>query len=262
LSATPLASLRVLVKTIVLGVVILTLAPIQVVVVALTRRRAAMWLPMLFHRLICVVLGLQVEVRGAPQRASRTVFISNHLSHLDIPVIGSVLRACFVAKDDIRGWLVFGALARLQQTVFISRNPRRAGEIALMLSAALDAGRCLVLFPEGTTSDGSTVLPFKSSIFAMLVDPSLPDMVLQPMTIELLEVDGRAIIDGGDRDLYAYHGDMQMGPHLFAFMRLSGARVRLTFHAILPQQETRSRKTLAALAHASVSQSASMQAAA
>jgi 1-acyl-sn-glycerol-3-phosphate acyltransferase len=261
LSATPLAWLRVVVKTTVLVLLILMLVAMQVVVLALARRRAATRLLMLFYRLACVVLGLHVDVRGVPERAQRTVYISNHLSHLDIPVIGSVLRASFVAKDDIRGWPVFGALARLQQTVFISRNPRRAGEIASMLGAALDAGRSLVSFPEGTTSDGSAVLPFKSSIFAMLVDPSLPDMVMQPMTIELLEVDGRAIVDGGDRDLYAYHRDMQMGPHLFAFMRLSGARVRLTFHPILPQQDNHSRKSLAALAHASVSQLASMQAA-
>ena len=256
-----MAWLRVVVKTTVLVLLIIVLVAMQVVLVAVARRRAATWLLMLFYRLACAVIGLQVDVSGLPERALRTVFISNHLSHLDIPAIGSVLRACFVAKDDIRGWPVFGEVSRLQQTVFISRNPRRAGEIASMLGAALDAGRCLVLFPEGTTSDGSAVLPFKSSIFAMLVDPSLPDMVMQPMTIELLEVDGRAIVDGGDRDLYAYHRDMQMGPHLFAFMRLSGARVRLTFHAILPRQDNQSRKTLAALAHASVSQSASMQAA-
>ena len=259
MSATPLPWLRVVFKTTTLCLLILLLVAMQVVVLALARRRAATGLLMLFYRLACAVLGLQVDVRGVPERALRTVFISNHLSHLDIPVIGSVLRACFVAKDDIRGWPVFGALARLQQTVFISRNPRRAGEISSMLGAALDAGRCLVLFPEGTTSDGSAVLPFKSSIFAMLVDAWLPDMVLQPMTIELLEVDGCAIVDGGDRDVYAYHRDMQMGPHLFAFMRLSGARVRLTFHAILPRQDKQSRKTLAALAHASVSQSGSMQ---
>ncbi len=246
--------LRVAVKTTVLGLLILVLVAMQAVVLALSCRPAAAWLLKVFYRSACAVLGLQVDVRGLPERAQRTVFISNHLSYLDIPVIGSVLSACFVAKDDIRGWPVVGVLARLQQTVFISRNPRRAGEVSPMLAAALDEGRCLVLFPEGTSSDGSSVLPFKSSIFEMLVDHSLRGLTLQPMTIELLEVDGRAIVEGRDRDLYAYHRDMNLAPHLFAFMRLSGARLRLMFHPVLPQHENQSRKTLAASAHASVSQ--------
>ena len=237
-----------------LAAIILMLAPIQLLVLAMTRGRTAMALPVLFHRLVCAVLGIKVDVRGKPAPAARVVFISNHLSHLDIPAIGSVLRACFVAKDDIRGWPVFGPLAGLQQTVFISRDPRRAADAAPQLRRTLDAGHSLVLFPEGTTSDGSAVLPFKSSIFAMLVDPTLRDVVLQPMTIDLVAIDGRATANGGDRDGYAYHGDMQLLPHLLAFMRLSGARLRLTFHECLAQEDDRSRKVLAAQAHARVAQ--------
>lgn len=246
--------LRVAVKATGLVLLICMLVMLQIVVLALRNRRSAERLLMLFYRVACAVLGLHVDVHGAPVRAMRTVFVSNHLSFLDIPVIGSVLRACFVAKDDIRSWPVFGALARLQQTVFVSRNPRRAGEMSSMLAAALDADNSLVLFPEGTTSDGSVVLPFKSSVFSLLVDPSLQDMTLQPMTIELLAVGGQAISDGGNRDLYAYHGDMQLLPHLLAFMRTSGAHIRLTFHAPLPREEQLSRKALAAMAHARVSQ--------
>ncbi len=235
---------------------IVAVIPTQSLVLAVTRGPASMVLPALFHRLFCRVLGLQVEVRGVPVASPHVVFISNHLSHLDVPVIGSVLRACFVAKDDIRDWPLFGLLARLQHTVFVSRNPRRVAEVAAALTTALAAGHRLVLFPEGTTSDGSTVLPFKTSVFAVLADPALRHVVLQPMTIELLAVDGKAIADGGDRDRYAYHGDMQLLPHLLAFMRVSGARLRLTLHAPLPDAADLPRKALAALAHARVSQAA------
>lgn len=254
MSAALVAGLRVVVKSIALGVVIVVLVPAQLLVLALTHGPASLRLPALFHRLVCAVLGLRVELRGTPVPAGHAVFICNHLSHLDIPVIGSVLRASFVAKDDIRGWPVFGPLARLQHTVFISRNARRTDQAASALTDALDAGHSLVLFPEGTTSDGSQVLPFKSSIFAALVTPTLAHVALQPMTLELLAVDGRSVADAGHRDLYAYHGDMQLLPHLLAFMRLSGARLRLSLHVPLPQEPALSRKALAALAHARVSQ--------
>jgi len=233
---------------------IAVVVPAQLLVLAVSRGPASMVLPGWFHRLLCRILGLQVEVQGVPVSSAQVVFISNHLSHLDIPVIGSVLSACFVAKDDIRSWPVFGFLSRLQQTVFVSRNPRRVAEVTSALAAALAAGHRLVLFPEGTSSDGGTVLRFKSSVFSLLADPALRHVVLQPMTIELLAVDGRSIADGGDRDRYAYYGAMRLLPHLLSFMRGSGARLRLTLHAPLPDTAGQPRKALAALAHARVAQ--------
>ncbi len=249
-----MATLRIVLKSTALMVAIAVLAPAQMLVLALTRGPLSMRLPAVFHRLVCAALGLRVDVRGAPVPAAHAIFLCNHISHLDIPVIGSVLRACFVAKDEIGDWPVFGTLARLQHTVFISRNARRTDQAAAALSTALDGGHRLVLFPEGTTSDGRAVLPFKSSLFAALVDDSFQHVALQPMTLELVAVDGQAIAEGGDRDLYAYHGAMQMLPHLLAFMRTSGAQLRLTFHAPLPPAAGMSRKALAALAQARVAQ--------
>ena len=246
--------MRVFAKMLLIMAMVIVVTPLQLLLLAFTRGPASMYLPGQFHRLMCAVLGLRVQVRGTPVAGSQAVFICNHLSHLDIPVIGSVLRACFVAKDDIRGWPVFGALARLQQTVFISRNARRAGDASKVLKVALDAGHRLVLFPEGTTSDGSGVLPFKSSIFAVLADSSLHHVALQPMTVELLAVDGELVAEGGNRDRYACYGQMRLLPHLLAFMQLSGATLRLSFHPPLPREEQASRKVLAALAYAAVSQ--------
>lgn len=247
-----LPACRVLGKGLALAGLVLAIAPAQAVVRLFSHGPASMHLPRLFHRGMCAILGLQVELSGRPVSATQAVFISNHLSYLDISAIGGVLSACFVAKDEVRGWPVMGALASLQHTVFISRNSRDAHAAAAALSAALDDGHRLVLFPEGTTSDGSAVLPFKSSMFALLADPALEHVLLQPISLALLEVDGRAIAAGGNRDLYAYHGDMHMGPHLLAFMRLSGARLRVQFHAPMPRLPHESRKPLAARAHTAV----------
>lgn len=249
-----MAAIRILGKSVALTAIVVVLVPSQLLVLSFTRGPASLRLPALFHRLCCRVLGIQVEVRGVPVAATQAVFISNHLSHLDVSVIGSVVHACFVAKEDVRAWPIVGALSRLQQTVFITRDSRRAADAVSKLRAALEAGHRLVLFPEGTTSDGSAVLRFKSSSFAMLTDPALRHVVLQPVSVELLAIDGQAIADGGNRNYYAYHGEMTLVPHLLTFMRLSGARVQLNFRAPLERQPDQSRKELAALAHARVAQ--------
>ncbi len=235
-------------KAVLLTAIIGVLAPLQYTAALLSGGRMPTRLPALFHRLACRVMGLVVDVRGT-MHGGQTVWISNHLSYLDIMAIGSVAQCSFVAKDDVRGWPVFGLLARLQDTVFISRTARRAADVGLALSTALDNGKSLVVFPEGTTSDGATVLPFKSSLFEVLIgDPTQAGPVLQPLTVSIESIDGYAV-GVANRDLYAYHGDASLGPHLLRFLGTKGATVRLTFHAPLGNHTMTSRKTLANAAH-------------
>mgnify|MGYP003296021632 CR=1 FL=1 len=238
-------------KAILLTAIIGVLAPLQYAAARWRGGRLPERLPALFHRLACRVMGVVVEVRGT-MHGGQTVWIANHLSYLDILAIGSVARCSFVAKDDVRGWPVFGRLARLQDTVFISRTSRRAAAVGQALSAALAGGRSLVVFPEGTTSDGTSVLPFKSSLFEVFVADRLrADVTLQPLTVSVESIDGRAV-GVAHRDLYAYHGDASLGPHLLRFLGTRGARVRLNFHPPLPKGSIASRKLLANAAHAAV----------
>lgn len=246
---------RIVWKSVALAAVVVVIVPTQALALALTNGPGSTRVALRFHRWVRAVLGMRVAIRGTPARAARVVFACNHLSYLDVAVLGSVLRATFVAKNDVRGWPLAGVLARLQNSVFVSRDPRRASEIVEAMRAALAVEHRLVVFAEGTTSDGSRVLPFKSSAFAALTDPALEDVAIQPVTIELLAVDGRAIDDGGDRDRYAYYGDATLVPHMVGFMRGAGASVRLTFHAPLQRLPDDTRKTLAARAHARVAQS-------
>lgn len=246
------AALRVLARSVVLLAAGLLLVPVQVVLVLLRGPRAPLLIPQILHRVLCATLGIRVLIHGTPQRDRQTVFVANHLSHLDIAVLGSHLRASFVAKDDIARWPLFGFLSRLQHTVFISRNRRDAGSAVGAIGDALARGHQLVLFPEGTTSDGSDVLPFKSSTFAPLLDPRFAELMLQPVTVDLLDVDGRSTLDGGERDLYAYHSDMVLLPHLVSFMRGSGATVALTFHDPFPARDYHNRKVLGEVSRARV----------
>jgi 1-acyl-sn-glycerol-3-phosphate acyltransferase len=214
------------------------------------RGRASMWLPPRFHAAFARVLGLRVRYHGEPAEGRGVVHLANHLSYLDVPVLGSRVRTRFVAKEDVRGWPLFGFMARLQQTVFISRARHRAGEVGGQLALALSQAHGLLLFPEGTTSDGAGVLPFKSSVFAPLVGQE--GLLLQPVRIELLAVDGRAVAAGGDRDRYAYHGDATLLPHLWRFLRGSGAELAVHFLPPLAPPTGADRKALAQAAWSSV----------
>ena len=139
---------------------------------------------------------------------------------------------------------MLGWLASLQRTLFVSRTAHRAAGVVSAIDAALAAGDALVLFAEGTTSDGVEVLPFKSSAFAPFAAASVR---VQPVTITLVSVDGQTVGPGPGqlRDRYAYHRDMHLAPHLRAFLGLSGAQVRLRFHPPLDAAACADRKALA-----------------
>jgi len=209
-----------------------------------------MWLPRRFHAVFARVLGLRVEYEGEALQGAGVVHVCNHLSYLDVPVLGQRLPTRFVAKEDVRGWPVFGLLARTQQTLFISRARQRAAGAGAMVAQALGGEHGLMLFPEGTTSDGASVLPFRPGAFEPL--RAREGLRLQPVRIELLAVAGAGVDAGGDRDLYAYHGDATLLPHLWRFLCGSGARVRVSFLPPLAIEAGMDRKALACAAWAAV----------
>lgn len=184
-------------------------------------------LPRLFHRFTCAALGIHVRVEGVPSTALQTVWVTNHLSYLDVAVLGSQLRCVFVAKDEVRGWPVFGAMARLQRTVFIGRRRVGATDALDTMSAALATGLSLVLFAEGTTSDGTAVLPFKSPVFALLRDAAPAGLVVQPVTIRLARPGAQAAAHPRH---YPYIGDDVLVPHLGNFMAGRSTTVTVVFH--------------------------------
>jgi 1-acyl-sn-glycerol-3-phosphate acyltransferase len=212
-----------------------------------TGKTGAYTVTKLWHRGVCVLIGLRVQVTGVPLSATRTVYVSNHVSHFDIPVLGSVLKGSFIAKDDMARWPVAGFMARLQQTVFISRDPRAGRAVTDSIAEQLRSGRSLILFPEGTTSDGSGVLPFKSSIFGILFagDAEISAGAVQPVTIRVLAVDSRAVCSQADRDGYAFYGDMHAGAHAWGFLRSKGARIEVRFADAIAADAALDRKALA-----------------
>ncbi|HYM85135.1 MAG TPA: lysophospholipid acyltransferase family protein [Pseudoxanthomonas sp.] len=248
-------SIRAYAKLLAVLLTSVLLVPLQALVMAFTRGPPAFVVPRLWHRCLCRILGIEVEVMGTPNPQGRTLYVGNHISHFDILLLGSVLRTRFIAKDDMLRWPGVPFIAGLQQTVFISRRGRDAASAAMALSGVMGHGNNLLLFAEGTTSSGSTVAPFKSSLFSLFTGGSPEAHVawtVQPFTLVLQAVEGHALRDDGDRDLYAYHGDMDAGAHVQQFLRSRGAQLLLVLHAPISVAAGTDRKTLAALTHAVV----------
>jgi len=122
----------------------------------------AVWMQKSSRRILRV-LNAQIRASGTVPKSG--LLVSNHLGYVDILVIASVTPAMFVAKREVSGWPVFGFFAKLGGTLFVDRERRtRVGHTTGEIDAALKDGSLVVLFPEGTSSDGKAVLPFKSSL--------------------------------------------------------------------------------------------------
>ena len=210
------------------------------------RLEARRWLPVLFHRVCLKIFGIKVVVVGQQSRDKPTLFVSNHVSYLDIEVLGSLIAGSFIAKSEVAGWPLFGWLARLQETVFINRKAKReAAQQGESLTGRLILGDCLILFPEGTSSDGNRVLPFKTALFAV-ASQRIDDrpLTIQPVSLTPVALDniplGRLL-----RPLYAWYGDMDLGPHLWQFAKLGNVTVVVEFHPPVTVGDAGSRKALA-----------------
>ena len=204
-------------------------------------------LPWLFHRALTQALGIRVIVHGRPVRRGGVLFVANHLSWADIPVLGSQLLAAFVAKSEVGGWGMIGWLAGLSRTVYVERDRRQTtGEARSAITARLAAGDSVILFPEGTNSDGVGVLPFKSSLFASVEGSE--GFLIQPVTLAYTRLNGMPITRERLPDI-AWIGDTGLWPHAVAFMSLGRVRAEVRFHPAVRAADFADRKALAQHCH-------------
>lgn len=142
---------------------------------------------MLFLRVAARALGAKVKVHGTPLRKD-VFFVANHLSWHDIPILAGITGTAFVAQDGVRDWPVIGWLAKLNRTIFVSRTDKHNVSTQVAeLREAIAENWSVTLFPEGTTSDGRGLLPFKQSLFATLAPPPKP-MMIQPVLLDFGDV--------------------------------------------------------------------------
>jgi 1-acyl-sn-glycerol-3-phosphate acyltransferase len=222
----------------------LPLMPVQALLVA-TNSPLSRRLPRRYHGWTTRLLGFRVTVKGERKTGRPTLFIANHVSYIDIEILGGLIEGSFVARADMAAWPFFGWLAKLQRTVFVDRRMRSTAEQRNAIRQRLAAGDNLILFPEGTSGDGNRVLPFKSALFSVAdyVGSGGP-LIVQPISIAYARLDGIPL-GRFYRPFFAWYGDMELAPHLWAMLGLGVANVEVRFHPPVTLTELGSRKALA-----------------
>jgi len=192
-------------------------------------------------------LGLRYVQNGTPMRQGGA-FVANHSSWIDIVALQRAAAPFLVSKAEVRTWPLIGQVGRAIGTMFIDRRPAEAKRQEAELLARLARGDRMAIFPEGTSTDGQRVLPFKSALFGVFFAPGLNGRIaVQPVTIAYRP---RA---GLPASFYGWWGEMDFASHLRDVLaRSTGGVVELTFHPPLPLAELRDRKALALAAEAAV----------
>ncbi|HZF41073.1 MAG TPA: lysophospholipid acyltransferase family protein [Blastocatellia bacterium] len=172
------------------------------------------------------VLSLKINVHRLSDDLYSTprLLVSNHQSYLDVIIIASVFPALFVAKTEVSRWPLFGWLSKLGGTIFVNREDAHSGvSCAYRVSRALRDGIDVQVFPEATTGDGSTVLPFNGLFFASAVRSQASVL---PLTIQFQSVNGRSM-DREALDTVCWYGEMNFALHFWNILNIESAEVAL-----------------------------------
>jgi 1-acyl-sn-glycerol-3-phosphate acyltransferase len=198
------------------------------------------WITVMVCRLVLRIMGLRVIANG-PRMSGPGAYVANHTSWLDIFVLNSRKPLYFVSKAEVAAWPGIGLLARATGTVFISRERRLAAEQTKLFQERLKHGHRLLFFPEGTSTDGLQVLPFKTTLFAAFYAEALRE-TLQMQAISVTYV----APEGQDQRFYGWWGDMDFAPSLLRLLaQPRQGHVEITYHAPLHVKHVPDRKTLA-----------------
>ncbi len=172
----------------------------------------------------CRLLGIRIQIEGPPPTGA-FLLASNHLSYLDIIVLWCGVKCQFLSKADVARWPIFGRCARVAGTLFVDRTKRTdLPRVQAEAKQLLNAGYGLIFFPEGTSSPGAEVMPFKGSLFQIAVDADIPVHTAclhyatpnnQPPAYQNV----------------AWWGDMAFFPHLLQLVRIRRVQARIRFQA-------------------------------
>jgi 1-acyl-sn-glycerol-3-phosphate acyltransferase len=228
------------------GIFVVTFAlyPFLAASFLLRYREGQRLIPNVYHRIMRGLLGLNISVKGSPSTCRPLCLLANHTSWLDIIVISSFLPVVFVAKQEVASWPFFGWLAQLQRSIFVHRERRHQVHRTIgRIADALVAGEVIGIFPEGTSTDGMDVVPFRSALIGAVHetlrrDERLPAVFIQPVSVTYIGPKRRMAV-------WALEDEIPFFPHLLQVAGLRRIDVVLTWGEPMPADLSADRKALA-----------------
>ena len=233
----------------------------------LARRRGwalARLIPPFFSKTTCALLGLRIRFQGEELGAKPRMIVSNHVSWSDILVFASREAPCFVAKSEVADWPLLGSFARVQDTIFVRRDSRTdVPRVNAAMAVKMMAGEDVLLFGEGTSSDGEGVLAFKPSHFAAARDvlrlyPQQESVTIQPAAIAYTHAQGKKL-DADERRALAWFGDAELAPHIWILLKSAPVECVVRFGPPLFFTAASDRKAIALETERSVREMADTQ---
>ncbi len=202
-----------------------------------------------YYRVLRALMRIHVRLVGQPMRGRAVLYVSNHVSWVDIVVIGSLAPVAFVAKREVASWPLVGITAKVQRTVFVDRLRRhQAAEAVKQIVARLASGTSVVLFAEGTSSDGNRVLPFRSALLGAVEKAAAQGgaaggILIQPMSIAYTSLHGIPM-GRQQRPLVAWYGDLDFMPHIRTFIARGAVDAVVAYGEPVPADGAADRKAM------------------
>ncbi|WP_245434158.1 lysophospholipid acyltransferase family protein [Pseudolabrys taiwanensis] len=211
-----------------------------------------------YYKVLRGLLRIRVRVVGTPVHGRAVLYVSNHVSWSDIVVIGSLAPVAFVAKREVASWPLVGITAKIQRTVFVDRTRRhQTGDAVSQIVERLKGGTSVVLFAEGTSSDGNRVLPFRSALLGSVEDAAAAHqggadaILIQPIAITYTGQQGMPM-RRSQRPLVAWYGDLDFMPHIKRFVGEGVVDAVVSYGPPVPADGTLDRKAMTRKLHEDV----------
>lgn len=207
----------------------------------------------LWARSACAILGIRIRRTGLQPFLRGSFIVANHCSYLDILVLGSLIPGVFVAKQEVAAWPVIGRLSRFAGTIFVDRGSRSSTlTVFPLIESTLKSDVDVILFPEGTTNNGESILTFKSSFFKVPIETRRP---VQPVSLIYSHINGEAVRKV-QMDKIAWYGNMSFFPHLWNILGIRRIDVGVKFNPVIHGSATpdssHTRKSVSLSAHESI----------
>ena len=250
-----ISRVRLIVLIIILTPITLLLMPVQFMAVQFDWKLAK-YLPIIWHRLVAILIGLRVRTIGKLEEAHPIMIISNHVSWMDIVALSTIAPVSFIAKDEVAQIPFAGLLAKLQRSIFVTRADKYgSANQARQISLRMLKGDIMVLFAEGTTGTGDQVLPFKSSLLGaaqFVAKESAGSMVtIQPVSIAYTHTCG-ILNTRRERVRASWPGTIELLPHAGLMIQQGGLDVEISFGQPIEFTAKSKRRAIADRTHAEV----------